>query len=202
MDHTTHTHPQNSWCWQVCRPSCFVPIQPDNVIADGDSCRDSGHSYGPNAVYQACEQARSSCSSHQVTAEAMCMGPGCPSVGEVTLSQCSSIAYGSCQQAAAADTCRGAANWGYSACNAQQFRSYYANALNRICREFARTVTAVNPGDNTWVQAPTYPTRPVAPRVVGVVLPTGVPAGPRWPSPWGLRRLMGAAGPRRAAHGL
>lgn len=162
----------SAWCWRVCRPSCgYVPFTPNNVIVSGDSCRASGQSYGPTAGASACDAARSRCSG--------LMGSAAPSygaaaIGGVTLSQCSSIALGACQQGANLNSCGGAAQIGYGSCDAFTFRQYFAQAAESTCRGYAISVTDVNPGTNSWVVPPYVP--PYAP-AVPVYVPGSIGGG-------------------------
>jgi hypothetical protein len=130
----------------------FYP-RPDNYIASGDQCRNSGARYGPSAASSACQQARQYCSGPQGRLGA---APG--GIGAVSLPQCSNIAFGSCQQAGepGRSPCAREVYGGYGSCGAQQFQSLYTNALGRSCYQWAQSTTNVNPGTNQWAD-PYYP---------------------------------------------
>jgi hypothetical protein len=60
---------------------------------------------------------------------------------------------GSCQSAAGS-TWLSPCGWqlasGYGQCSADQFRQFYNGETQSLCRSFARTVTDVDPGSNSW----------------------------------------------------
>lgn len=121
-------------------------------MVNGDSCRASGNSYGPPAAAQACASAQAACSS---------LGARRPlgGVGPTTLSQCSNIVLGSCQQAASpwGTACAGYWGSGYGNCGADDFQAAFNSAVASACTSYAQTVTDVTPGTNNWVVPPFVP---------------------------------------------
>jgi hypothetical protein len=160
----------SGWCWRTCQPSCgYIPITPNNIIVNGDSCRYSGKAYGPTAGASACQTAKSRCSTLLTSGQtANSFG----AIGPVTLSQCSNIAMGACQSAANLDSCGGAAEFGFGSCSAATFRQYFAQAAASACRSYATTVTDVAPGTNQWA-----PVQPIQPYYVGSSAPGGGAGG-------------------------
>ena len=78
---------------------------------------------------------------------------GLGAIGPVTLSQCSNIAMGSCQQSANSawlSPCAMALSTGYGQCTADQFTQFYSGETESLCRAFALTVTDVDPGSHSW----------------------------------------------------
>lgn len=140
-------------CWQVCRPTCPRPrppvVRPNNVIVNGDACRRAGDASGNGAARSACETARRYCNGGSAPS-AFARGRG---IGPTTLSQCSNIALGSCQQAAndrRRSPCGRELTSGFRQCSASQFRQFYEGETRDLCTNAARSITGVNPGTNQW----------------------------------------------------
>jgi hypothetical protein len=79
-------------CWRVCQPSCGG-ISPSQIVVSGDACARAGTAYGPTAASQACSTAMLYCNGGTRP-----VGGALGAIGPVTLSQCSNVAMGTCQQ--------------------------------------------------------------------------------------------------------
>lgn len=191
---------QTNWCLQQCTASCAAvnPYNPNNYIANGDSCITSGASYGPSAASAACNEARARCEGRAPYVAAPRGG-----VGPVTLPQCSRIALGSCQQAAANSRCLGVTTLGYRNCDRATFQSYFDQAATSACTNWAKTATNVDPNSGQWAGGGgVYPIGTAAPGAVVVnPRPGTVVVNPVAPVIGGLRPLgpggvLGSSGPR------
>ncbi|KAI8469838.1 MAG: hypothetical protein J3K34DRAFT_469647 [Monoraphidium minutum] len=139
----------DSYCWQNCQPSCASAPSPNNIIVNGDACRAAGVAYAPTAAQGACRTTELYCNGGSQPSAANALG----AIGPTTLSQCSNIALGSCQQTANSvwhTPCGWRLAFGYAQCTAQQFRQFYEGETSATCSSWATTVTGVTPGSNQF----------------------------------------------------
>ncbi|KAI8465197.1 MAG: hypothetical protein J3K34DRAFT_437785 [Monoraphidium minutum] len=137
-------------CWRVCRDSC-APVRPSDIIVSGDDCKRAGDALGPAASQSACDTTKKYCNGGKRAPMKATRG----AIGAVTLSQCSNVALGSCQQ-----TANNAYNWrhpcgrelrsGYSQCSAADFQAFFKGETKDLCTTLAKDVTGVTPGTNQW----------------------------------------------------
>ncbi|KIZ02525.1 hypothetical protein MNEG_5435 [Monoraphidium neglectum] len=79
---------------------------------------------------------------------------GADAIGSISLTQCSRIAMGSCQQAAG-DTapCQDAGAKGFGSCSAEKFQAVFHKKAGGLCQQWARSVTDVDPDSGKWAPA-------------------------------------------------
>jgi hypothetical protein len=79
---------------------------------------------------------------------------GADALGSISLTQCSKVAMGSCQQAAGdAAPCQDAGANGFGDCGAERFRALFHGKATDLCQGWARTVTDVDPASGKWAAA-------------------------------------------------
>lgn len=175
-------------CFRFCSASCPGGWSPGNIIVSGDACAAAGSAYGPTAAQQACDTAMTYCNG------GVRPGARLGAIGPITLSQCSNVAMGTCQQAAAAQTpCSAQLEFGYASCGAQQFRDFYTGEVSGRCRTWAQTVTGVTPGTNNWVIGAPGPLGGAAAAPGGSAAKAAGGLGAKAPGGSGHRRMLRGA---------
>ncbi|KAI8466193.1 MAG: hypothetical protein J3K34DRAFT_485301 [Monoraphidium minutum] len=148
-------------CWRGCSVYCPAapagPPTPDSVtVARGSKCLDAGAGAGPRTAAGACEYAARQCEPAPAGGQRLGAAYGADALGAMTLSQCSKVAMGACQQAAgdtAPDACQDAGANGYGSCDAERFRALFHAAAARTCESWARSITDVDPTTGAWAPA-------------------------------------------------
>ncbi|GBF96533.1 hypothetical protein Rsub_09116 [Raphidocelis subcapitata] len=145
-----------------CRRACAVlavlaaataaaaqAFRPSDIPVDKDACRGAGYAFGLTAAQSACQ-----------TSRLFCQGDRSPNEhvnghGSGNLAQCSNYAMDACQdrandEKAWGNPCGDELKRGWRGCSEGKFKKYYKGETSERCREFARTVTGVDPGSNQF----------------------------------------------------
>lgn len=116
---------------------------------------DAGAEKGPDIAEIACTVAVRACSPGLWNARGSSdsLGASDDSIGSVSLSQCSRIAMGACQQASADEApCRRELAHGSGACDARDFATVLQGQAAGICEAWASSITGVDPASGQWAQ--------------------------------------------------